>query len=229
MPRSGYLLNFSQMDFRTVHEFQIDAVAARRNGALDRDLMITVEHPPVFTLGRRGGRQNILVDESVIRARGIDIVPIERGGDITYHAPGQWVVYLISDLKKAGFSVTRFVDAMEKAMVDAVGHWKVQASGNPAFRGIWVERRKLGSVGITVRHGITFHGLALNINTDLTPFSWINPCGIHGCEMTSLAKETGRPIDMIAAWTQIVEHMSRQFNLVLSETDLETLRGVIRG
>ncbi len=204
-------------------------MAARHAGRLDRDLIIMLEHSPVFTLGRRGGRENIIVPETTVQERGIEIVPIERGGDITYHGPGQLVVYLIIDLKRAHVSVTEFVTRLEAAMVGTAGHWGVSAAGNSAYRGVWVGRRKLGSIGITVRRGITFHGLALNVNTDLAPFNWINPCGIQGCTMTSLAKETGRQADMADARQQMAGHLTRQFGLLLEDLDFETARTMVKG
>ena len=227
MARQTYLLDLSTTDYGAVHRFQQNAVTARHEGHLDRDLIVMLEHPPVFTLGRRGGRRNIILPEDEIRQRGIEIVPIERGGDVTYHGPGQLVVYLIIDLRQARVSVTEFVAGLEAAMVDTAGQWGVEAAGNETYRGAWVGMRKLGSIGITVRRGITFHGLALNVNVDLEPFSWINPCGIEGCTMTSLARETGRNIHMTAVRRQMAGYLSRQFDLQLHDLDIETANMLI--
>jgi len=229
MSRLSYLLNLSQTDYRFAYRLQQDAVAARHAGRLDRDLVVMLEHPPVFTLGRRGGRDNLIVPEEILQARKIEIVPVERGGDITYHGPGQVVVYLIMDLKSNRLSVIDFVTGLEAAMVRTAGHWGIMAAGNDAFRGAWVERRKLGSVGITVRRGITFHGLALNVNTDLEPFSWINPCGIQGCTMTSLAKETGHEVAMAEVRQQMAEHLGNLFGLLWEHLDCEAAKRIIEG
>jgi lipoate-protein ligase B len=228
MSRLAYLLNLSRIDYRTAHRLQLDAVAARHAGCLDRDLVIMLEHHPVFTLGRRGGRENLIVSEEILQTRKIDIVPVERGGDITYHGPGQLVVYLIMDLKPKRLSVIDFVSDLETAMVRTAGYWRIKADGNNDFRGAWVGRRKLGSVGITVRRGTTFHGLALNANTDLEPFTWINPCGIQGCTMTSLAKETGHEVDMAEVRQQMVEHLSNLFGLAWEDLDYETAKRIIK-
>lgn len=225
---SAYLLNIPRIAYRSAYRLQQDAVAARHAGYLDRDLIMILEHPAVFTLGRRGGRENLVVPEEILKARGIEIVPVERGGDITYHGPGQVVVYLIMDLKQARFSVTEFVSGLETAMVRTAAHWGIEAAGNATFRGAWAGPRKLGSVGITVRRGITFHGLALNANTDLEPFSWINPCGIQGCTMTSLAIETGRRVDVTQVRLQLADHLSELFGLSWEAIDLETVKAIIK-
>ncbi len=228
MSRLAYLLNLSRIDYHTAHQLQQDAVAARHTGRLDRDLVIMLEHHPVFTLGRRGGRDNLIVSEEVLLARQIEIVPVERGGDITYHGPGQLVVYLILDLKPKRLSVIDFVTGLETAMVSTAGDRGVRAAGNNDFRGAWVGRRKLGSVGITVRRGITFHGLALNVNTDLEPFNWINPCGIQGCTMTSLANEIGYEVDMAEVRQQMAQHLGNLFGLAWEDLDYETAKRIIK-
>ena len=225
----AYLLNLAETPYREAYALQTAANAARHAGRLDRDLVILLEHPPVFTLGRRGGRDNLVVSEAFLQARGVEIVPVERGGDITYHGPGQLVVYLVVDLKQGRWSVVDFVDSLEAAMVGVAAQWGMAAAGNDDFRGAWIGDRKLGSVGITVRRGITFHGLALNVNTDLEPFAWINPCGIQGCTMTSLAIEAGRPVDMDQVRCQLSEQLSRLLGLSFETLDLETVKTFIEG
>lgn len=229
MLRPAYLLDLadSPMEYRTVLTMQRAAVAARCQGLLDRDLVILLEHAPVFTLGRRGGRDNLLKDENQLARLGIEVVPIERGGDVTYHGPGQLVAYIIINLNAARIKVVELVEGLENAMVRTAAYWGVSARGNPAYRGAWVADRKLGSVGITIRRGISFHGLALNVNTDLTPFSWINPCGIQGCRMTSLAAETGRSVDMAATRGQMAGHMSDLFALEMESIHPDRLEQLI--
>jgi lipoate-protein ligase B len=225
-PFSAYLLNLAETPYQEAYALQTDANTARHTGLLDRDLVILLEHPPVFTLGRRGGRENLVVPEAFLQARGIEIVPVERGGDITYHGPGQLVVYLVVDLRKGRWSVVDFVGGLESAMVGVAAQWGIAATGNDDFRGAWIGDRKLGSVGITVRRGITFHGLALNVNTDLEPFAWINPCGIQGCAMTSLAIEAGHTVDMEQVRLQMTEQLSQRFGLSFETLDLETAKAL---
>lgn len=223
----AWLLNLPLTSYSTALDLQHACVTARKQGRLDRDMVILLEHPPVFTLGRRGGLDNLLVPNDYLRQKNIDIVPIERGGNITYHGPGQLVGYLIIDLKAARMGVADLVGALEYAMAGTARHWGVKAGGNKDFRGAWVDNRKLGSIGLTVRRGITFHGIALNVNTDLTPFGWINPCGIEGCTMTSLEKETGRPVDIEDTRKQLTSQLKKLLNLSFAAITLDTLRGMI--
>ncbi len=219
----AYLLDLPVIDYDQAHRLQLSAVTARRNGQLDGDLVMMLEHEPVFTLGRRGGRENLLVPVQWLQSRGIEVVPIERGGDITYHGPGQLVVYLLMDLSSRGLGVADFVGRLETAMTRTAAHWGIKACGDNDNRGAWIGRRKLGSVGITVRRGITFHGLALNVGTDMEPFQWINPCGLKSCEMTSIEKEAGRKIDLKAARKQMARNLGELFEMELAPIDLDEL------
>ena len=212
-PRPAYLLDLPLSDYTTILQLQRNCVAARRMGSLDRDFIIVVEHPSVFTLGRRGRRENLLIAEEILKNEGITVIPVERGGDVTYHGPGQIVVYPIVDLNLARLRVIEFVELLEEAMILTAADWGITARGDQKQRGAWVEQRKLGSVGITIRRGVSFHGLALNVNTDLTPFSWINPCGIPNCTMTSMAQETRRELTLQTVRSQITGHLGRLLRL----------------
>jgi lipoate-protein ligase B len=213
-------------DYNDALRLQHRAVQARKEGRLDRDVLVMLEHPPVFTLGRRGGKDNLLVSEQWLGEKGIRIVPIERGGDITYHGPGQLVAYPIIDLNRASIPVVSFVGALENAMIRTAAQWGVEANGDRLQRGAWVQQRKLGSVGITVRRGISFHGLALNVHTDLTPFEWINPCGIPSCHMTTLTREAGRPVDIAAVRHELSKQLGELLGLTLQAISLDQLRGM---
>ncbi len=212
-PLPAWLLELDRLEYRAALKLQHRAVAARARGLLEQDLVIVLEHPPVFTLGRRAGLDNLTVDREFLAKRGIEVVHAERGGDITFHGPGQLVAYPIVRLEKLRLGVADYVTALEKAMVLTATVWDIEAAGNPEARGVWVDGRKLGSIGISVRRGVSFHGLALNVDNDLTPFSWINPCGIRGCRMTSLAQEAGCPVDMGRARKILVENLARVLGL----------------
>ena len=220
---AAYLLDLPVTDYGRGHRLQLSAVAARRNGQLDGDLVIMLEHLPVFTLGRRGGRDNLLVSAQWLQSRDIDVVHIERGGDITYHGPGQLVVYILMDLSSRALGVAEFVDRLETAMARTAAHWGVVARGDTAHRGAWIGRRKLGSVGITVRRGVTFHGLAFNVGIDLEPFRWINPCGLKSCEMTSLKNEAGRIIEMGAVRSHMARNLGDLFEMELAPIGMKEL------
>lgn len=223
----GYLLNLPVLPYRQAYELQLSVVEARNAGRLDLEVIMLLEHAPVFTLGRRGGLDNLLVSPADLSARSIETVPIERGGDITYHGPGQLVVYVLMDIRSHRIGVTDFVARLESAMVRTAAHWGATARGDELNRGAWIEDRKLGSIGITVRRGVTFHGLALNVRTDLEPFRWINPCGLKGCRMTTLEQEAGVHIGMDAVRRQMAAHLSDLFDMELTRIGMDELKALL--
>ena len=191
-----YLLELGRLDYQEAWSLQQKLVSARIDKKIDRDMILFLEHPSVFTLGRRGGMDNLLVSEAFLKDSGIPVVQVERGGVITYHGPGQIVVYPIINLHARRLGVKEFVSAMEEAMLQTAGNWNIPAGRNPINSGIWVGRHKMGSIGIALRKGVSYHGLALNVNLDLTPFSWIQPCGLQGVSMTSMKKELNRELPL---------------------------------
>ncbi len=151
-------------------------------GASTPDELWLAEHPPVFTLGLNAKREHLLAPGD------IPVVQIDRGGQVTYHGPGQLMVYPLIDLKRAGIGVRALVTALEKSVVDLVGEFGVEAGCRAGAPGVYVGERKLASVGLRVRRGASYHGMALNVDLDLEPFTRINPCGYAGLEMTDLAR-----------------------------------------
>ncbi len=153
------------------------------------DRVLFVQHPAVYTLGKRGGRENLVVSERFLAEKGIEVVQTARGGNITFHGPGQAVLYPIINLERAGIGVADFVHGLEEIMMKTVRQFDVEARRDPQNHGLWVGEKKIGSVGISIKKGISIHGLALNVCPDLTPFTWINPCGLQNLSMTSLEQE----------------------------------------
>jgi len=167
---------------------------ARRAGGYDT--CIAVEHPPTITLGKRATRSELRVSDAVLAARGIACVAAERGGWATYHGPGQLVLYPIVALAARGFGVASFVCTLEQIMIELAAEAGVVARRDPRGHGVWTEHGKLGAVGIRVRDGVSLHGLALNVTTDLDAFALIRPCGLTGLPVTSLAAEGVRPVSV---------------------------------
>jgi lipoate-protein ligase B len=212
------LCEFAHIEYTRALALQRDLVAAKNRGSIEEDLLLMLEHPPVFTLGRRGGRENLTVSPAFLAERDIPVVQIERGGNITYHGPGQLVLYPIISLARRQLSVTGFVEGLESVMIRIAADFGVFAVRDARNRGVWVNDAKLGSIGINIRRGVAFHGLALNVNTDLTPFSWIHPCGLSGVSMTSLAAETGEgPVSMEKARKAARCHFEAVFGVRLEE------------
>jgi lipoyl(octanoyl) transferase len=191
-PPAG-LIDLGLSDYRATYDLQVALVEKIRKEGQE-DLFLMTEHPSVFTLGKRGGRENLTVSEQFLSSRNIPLVHIERGGDITYHGEGQLVLYPVINLRRSGLSVTGYVYLLEEVMIRLAGLYGVTAIRDKRNHGIWVENSKLGSVGIAIRHGISFHGLSFNTNLSLEPFSWVNPCGLKGVKMTSLSTLCDREV-----------------------------------
>jgi lipoate-protein ligase B len=223
-----WCIDLGTVDYQKAWKLQTDTVAARNNKVIDTDMILMLEHPPVFTLGRRGGTENLLVSEAFLDQSGIAVTQVERGGNITYHGPGQLVVYPIVDLEAAGISVVEFVEALEQVMLRTVEAWGIKAERNSVNRGIWVGDKKMGSIGIALRKGISFHGLALNVNLDLTPFSWIQPCGLQGVRMTSMEQEISGKVSMRKMRKVIKEQMQVVFGAALVSKSEISLLNVIK-
>lgn len=215
------------IDYREAHDLQLRLVRARAEKVLERDVFLVLEHKPVYTLGRRGGTESLLVPEAFLKLQGMDLVHVERGGDITFHGPGQLVGYPIVDLRERGWGVTEYVTALEEVMIRTTGDWGIRAERNPVNRGVWVGKDKLGSIGIALRHWISFHGFALNVNTDLRPFGWIHPCGLEGVSVTSMARVLGEEILMADVRDSLLLHVEEVLGMRLAGITKEHLGRVV--
>jgi lipoate-protein ligase B len=220
-------VDLASVDYSEAHRLQRDLIAARHAGKIIQDVALFLEHPPVFTLGRHGGLDNLKVSRDFLIKRGVPIVQAERGGDITYHGPGQLIVYPIVDLEKAGLSVMDYVYNLEEIMIRIAADCIVEAKRNKINRGVWVEDRKLGSIGITIRRGISFHGLALNVNMDLAPFDWVHPCGLRDIRMTSLEQEKGRIVPMDRVRESAKSQLKNVFGVELSARTRHQIEGYL--
>jgi lipoyl(octanoyl) transferase len=177
--------------------------AARLAGDVP-DILLLLEHPPVYTKGRRSTADELPMGEDWYRRQGIEICDTDRGGRVTYHGPGQLVGYPIVSLKPYRDDVHEYIRRMERLIVAALADWEVEAEVVPGLTGVWTpQRRKIGSIGVHVSRGVTTHGLAINVNNDLQPFEWIVPCGIESCRMTSVARELGAEQDLDAFATTV--------------------------
>jgi lipoyl(octanoyl) transferase len=207
-------------------QVQARLIAAKRGEAPPAPhVAFLVEHPPVITLGKSGDETNLLLDEAHLRARGIDYFHVDRGGDVTYHGPGQLVVYPILDLGRFYTDIHRYLRDLEQAIMDFCLEHGVRADRVPGRTGVWVlpdERgpeRKICAMGIRCSRWVTMHGLALNVTTDLTHFDVIVPCGISDRGVTSLARETGAPLSVESVATAFVPHLARIFDRPVRELD----------
>jgi lipoyl(octanoyl) transferase len=183
--------------------------AARQAGSVP-DLLLLLDHPPVYTRGRRSEPGELPMGEEWYRAQGIDVVDTDRGGRVTYHGPGQLVGYPIMSLKPFRDDVHEYIRRMEGAIIAALADVGIAAGPIEGLTGVWThEPRKIASIGVHVSRGVTTHGFAINVNNDLQPFEWIVPCGIDHCRMTSVAKELHAQFDM----DRFMDIVSREFGV----------------
>jgi lipoyl(octanoyl) transferase len=192
-------------------ERQLQLQARRQRGEID-DVLLLLEHPPVYTRGRRSKQEELPMGAAWYEAQGIEVLDTDRGGLVTYHGPGQLVAYPIVDLRGYGGDVHEYVRGLERTTIGALGQAGVRAGTIEGLTGVWVGTRKIGSIGLHVSRGITTHGLAINVNNDLQPFEWVVPCGIEGVSMTSLSRELGAEQDLGAFAETLVAAYAEAFD-----------------
>ena len=207
------VLDLGLQPFSTTLEQQEELVRLRLLGAVP-DTLILVEHPPVVTLGRAKQHGNLRLTPAELQARGIEFFEVTRGGDATYHAPGQLVGYPIFDLRRHGRDVLRFCRGIEAALIAALAGFGIAAGAVSGKAGVWVGSRKIASLGISVRRWITFHGFALNVQTDLSGFEVIRPCGEEPGVMTSVVEVLGGPVSMDEVRRAVAMRVAERFSLV---------------
>jgi lipoyl(octanoyl) transferase len=194
------------------------------------DVMLLLEHPPVYTRGRRSTADELPMGEDWYRAKGIEVRDTDRGGRVTYHGPGQLVGYPIVSLKPYDNDVHDYIRRLERTMITALAEWQVEAGLIPGLTGVWTpERRKIGSIGVHVNRGVTTHGFAINVDNDLEPFEWIVPCGIESCQMTSLARELSAETDLDTFATTIGERFGEVYGRAQVEVGLDELAERVSG
>lgn len=189
MSRTLRVVGLGRMSYRQALELQRRVAGARIARRLSDDYLLLVEHPPVVTLGRAYRPEHLSTPAPDLSARGIEVHEIERGGDVTYHGPGQLVGYPIFDLAEHRKDLHWFLRQLEAALIVALDGFGLRGERNAGLTGVWIDGRKIASIGIHVRHWVTWHGFALNVTTDLSAFDLIVPCGIPGVVMTSIVGE----------------------------------------
>lgn len=194
------------------------AVERLRAGESNEQLLL-LEHPHVFTLGRGADATNILADETQLAAHAIEVYETGRGGDVTYHGPGQLVGYPIINLKPDRCDVHRYVRDIEEVLIRTVGEYGIESGRIKGLTGVWVGNEKVAAIGVRIARWVTSHGFALNVNTDLQYFQMIVPCGITDKGVTSLARLTGRTLDLREVATVVTHHFGEVFGRDMSKCD----------
>ncbi len=239
-----WVVRSGQVPYAYAREAQKALESARHAGDVP-DVLLLLEHPPVYTKGRRATADELPMGESWYRMQGIDVTGTDRGGRVTYHGPGQLVGYPIVSLKPYGDDVHAYVRRMEQVMIEALAAYGIEAQTIDDLTGVWTAgprpddpaafaagtetARKIGSIGVHVNRAVTTHGFAINVNNDLQPFDWIVPCGIDSCRMTSLTRELGAEQNLQAFGSTVAERFGAVYEREPVETASARLAELVAG
>jgi len=221
--RTGWVCRLGRMGYYDAWALQRDLHARRVAGAIP-DVLLLLEHEPVITLGRGFHPENLLYPRDEYSRRGIEVVETDRGGDVTYHGPGQLVGYPIFDLRERGRDVHRFLRDVEEAIMLTLRGYGVEGERRPPHTGVWVGGQKVCAIGIKVSKWVSLHGFALNVQNDLSPFETIIPCGISGLGVTSLGLLAGSKAGLHDVSVQVEGAFGQVFQLRFTAVDAECLR-----
>ena len=214
--------HLGRLPYRRAWDLQRALVARRKVGEIP-DTLLLLEHPPVITLGRNGHRQHLLSSPETLQEQGIEFVETDRGGDITYHGPGQLMGYPILDLSVIRKDVVWYVRTLEEVLIRAAADFGIRAGRREKLTGVWVDGCKLAAIGVRISRWFTSHGFALNVETDLGSFQHIVPCGITACPVTSLRELLGNLADLGQVRERVTQHMGELFGLRMQRAAPEQL------
>ena len=215
--------DLGRLDYRAAWDVQLETHAAVAEGRAAPTLLL-VEHPPVITFGKKGGRTNLLADPAALEAQGFSLYDIERGGDVTYHGPGQLVGYPILPI---GRMVRSYLRNLEAVMVQVLAEYGITGEGSPGYAGVWVGDEKVVAIGVAIKRNVSFHGFAMNVSTDLSHFSYIVPCGIQDKGVTSLSRLLGRTVTLAEVKPKLLKAFADVFDMTPS-TEPSTESKVLR-
>lgn len=210
------------LDYSTAYDLQTRLWREKLNGRAE-DTLLMLEHPPTLTLGKSGKLENLLVTREELASRGVSLFFTDRGGDITYHGPGQLVVYLILNLASHGKDIHRYIYNLQEVVIRTLADFSVEAGRDDRHVGVWVGEEKIAAIGVAIHRWVTMHGLALNVNPVMEHFRLINPCGIRDKGVTSLAKLLGRDVPVKDVAQMAAGHFSAVFNTAIEWVAAESL------
>ncbi len=202
-------------EYDKTHQLQLQMVEKRIAGGA-QDTFIFTSHPPTITIGRGGGNNNVLVSDEILAQKGVKKYEVERGGDVTFHGPGQQVVYPIVDLDQRGRDLHKFLRDLEEVVIVFLKNYDIIGERSVGKTGVWVGDKKICAIGIAVKRWVSYHGLALNLDTDLNFFQLINPCGFTPDSVTSLEQLTGKPTDKAKSFFQLTNALEQVFEVQIT-------------
>lgn len=221
--RELWIERLGVMDYARALDFQRAVAKARIAAEIPEDVLLLVEHPPVVTMGRSSKDAHLLASPELLAARGVELFDVERGGDVTFHGPGQLVGYPIIDLTRHKKDLHWYLRQVEEALIVALATFGIAAERNPGLTGVWTQGRKIASIGVHARDWVTWHGFALNVSTDLTYFDLMVPCGIQAVTMTSIEREVGRRVAMNEVEEEVVKAFGGVFALTPKPVSADAL------
>ena len=189
--RELWTVPLGRVPYNEALELQRSIARDRISGAVPQDVLLLLEHPPVVTLGRSSKEKHLVASPEFLQSRNVELFEVERGGDVTFHGPGQLVGYPVVDLKRHRQDLHWYLRKLEEVLINTLADYGIPGERNTSFTGVWTRGRKIASIGVHARDWVTWHGFALNVTTDLSYFDLIVPCGINGVVMTSIARELG--------------------------------------
>jgi len=221
-----YAYNIGMTGYAQALELQANLVAAHLARKIP-DVILFLQHPPVLTIGTSGSEENIVVSKDILDKEGMPIFHTDRGGDITYHGPGQLVGYLIFDLKTRGKDIHQYVRNLEEVIIRTLAAFSIVGHRIRQYPGVWVGQEKICAVGIRVTRWVSKHGFALNVNTDLRYFSYINPCGITNGGVTSISRLLGYDLAIEDVLSYILKYSTQVFGMNIKRESIEQLQEVL--
>ncbi|MCE1255127.1 MAG: lipoyl(octanoyl) transferase LipB [Anaerolineae bacterium] len=219
----AYWLNLGLMSYNEAFKIQEEILSARMLACLPATVIVQ-QSPRTFTIGRSGSRNNILLPAEDLEREGFEVIEVNRGGDVTYHGPGQLILSPLLFLGDLNLNANQYMHALEQVLLKTLSVFGIPAINLHDFPGVWVGPAKIGAVGIGVRHGFTFHGMSLNINLDLIPFKYINPCGVVAMPVTSMQAELGRQVQIEQVEKVLLKTLEDEFLIVFQSRSLGDIR-----
>ena len=224
--RECWSFNLGRVDYAEALNLQREMVSLRQRESLP-EILLLVEHNHVITFGRAGGEANLLTDDESLKKEGVEVFYIERGGDVTYHGPGQLVAYPIFDLNHWKKDLHLFLRNLEEVIIQTLSEYDLKAERIKGLTGVWVEGKKVAAIGVAVKKWITLHGFALNVNTNLSYFRFIHPCGIADRPVTSIQELLGEEIDFKKVIEIVQEKFAKVFGLKIEEKSSDVLHHLL--
>ena len=216
-PSLCQVVHLGTVDYKQAWDLQLRLAQEIRDGERPNTLLL-LEHPPTYTLGRLSQAGDILLSPEELESRGISVCETDRGGQATYHGPGQLVAYPVVDLREWGGPL-KYVRTLEQVIIGTLADFQLQGHLEDGITGVWVGDSKIAAIGVKISRGVAFHGLAINVNTDLSYFSHIVPCGIPDLQVTSIAQESGGPVDMEMVQYSLIYRFGREMGFKMVEAE----------